>query len=371
MRENVTTGKRPTPHDRLPAALPEPLRYAPVRVNSSTSNLKPVPVRDALDPEQLAAEIVPQNRPVVLRGLAAQWPAVREAGKSAKGLRDYLLRFDAKRPIRTLIADAAVRGRFFYRDDMRGFNFERREETIQDALDRLIGQLESDGAPATYVESTPIAEHLPGFSQENPLALLPATVAPRIWIGNAVTAQTHFDLKENIACVVAGRRRFTLFPPDQLPNLYVGPFDFTISGPPVSMVSLYNPDFDRYPKFKEALEQAQTAELGPGDAIYIPYMWWHHVESLERFNVLVNYWWNAARTLGGSPFDCLLHGVLALRDLPPAQRDAWRMVFDHYLFQRNGDPMAHLAAENRGMLGAMTPARAREIKALLVRILSK
>jgi hypothetical protein len=332
-------------------------------------NLQSVPVREDISPEQFVVEILQQNRPVVLRGVAAQWPAVVAGRKSAHAMRDYLRRFDAKRPIRTLVADAAVHGRFFYRDDMRGFNFERRDETIGEALDRLIGQLETDRAPATYIESTPIAEHLPGFTQENSLALLPPTVAPRIWIGNAVTAQTHFDLKENVACVVTGRRRFTLFPPEQLPNLYVGPFDLTISGPPVSMVSLYEPDFARYPKFDEALAHAQTAELGPGDAIYIPYMWWHHVESLERFNVLVNYWWNTARTFGGSQYDCLLHGILALRDLPPAQRDAWRMMFDHYVFQRNGDPMAHLAPENRGMLGAMSPERAREIKSLLVRIL--
>jgi hypothetical protein len=333
--------------------------------------LQSIPVRESVDPAQFHAEIVPLNRPVVLRDLAAKWPAVREGNKSARALRDYLLRFDSGRPIRAMIADAAVQGRFFYRDDMRGFNFERREQPLRDALDGLLGQPDGAPAPATYIESTPMAEHLPGFSLENLLALLPPSVAPRIWIGNAVTAQTHFDLKDNIACVVAGRRRFTLFPPEQLPNLYVGPFDFTLSGPPVSMVSLYDPDFDRYPKFKEALEHAQVAELGPGDALYIPYFWWHHVESLERFNVLVNYWWNPARSLGGSPFDCLLHAVLALRDLPISQRDAWRIVFDHYVFQRSGDPMAHLAPENRGLLGAMTPEHAREIKSILVRVLSR
>lgn len=345
------------------------LRYA--REDMSLPTLQPIPVRDNVDRAQFDSEILTQNRPVVLRGLAATWPAVREGDKSPSALRDYLLGFDSARPVRAMVADAAVQGRFFYRDDMRGFNFERREEPLRSALDRLLGQLDVERVPATYIESTPIAEHLPGFSQENSLALLPATVAPRIWIGNAVTTQTHFDVKDNIACVVAGRRRFTLFPPDQLPNLYVGPFDFTLSGPPVSMVSLHEPDFDRYPKFREALAHARTAELGPGDALYIPYMWWHHVVSLERFNVLVNYWWNTARTIGASPLDCLLHGVMALRDLPPAQREVWRTVFDHYVFQRNGDPMAHLAPEHRGMFGAMTPEHAKEIKAILVKILSR
>jgi hypothetical protein len=330
-----------------------------------------VPVREDVDPERFHAEVVAQARPVVLRGLVAQWPAVSAGANSAAALRNYLLQFDAGRPLRVLIGDPSIQGRFFYRDDMRGFNFERLELKLGEALDGLLAGLEVEAAPAAYVESTPLAEHLPGFAEQNSLPLLPASVGPRIWIGNAVTAQTHFDLQQNIACVVAGRRRFTLFPPDQLPNLYAGPFDFTLSGPPVSMVSLHDPDLARYPRFTEALAHAQVAELGPGDALYIPYFWWHHVESLERFNVLVNYWWNPARGVGGSPFDVLLHAILTLRDLPPAQRDAWRTVFDHYVFLRNGDPMAHLAAEHRGMLGPMTPERAREIKSILIRLLSK
>lgn len=331
----------------------------------------PIPVFDEVDLERFRSEILSLNRPAVLHGLVAGWPAVREGKSSPRAFSDYVLRFDAGRPIRALTAEPSIKGRFFYREDMRGLNFERKQETFRTAFDRLLALIDVEEPPATYVESTPIPEHLPGFAQENVLALLPPTISPRIWVGNAITVQTHFDLNDNIACVVAGRRRFTLFPPEQLPNLYVGPFDFTLSGPPVSMVSVQAPDFARYPKFREALEHAQTAELGPGDALYIPYFWWHHVESLEKFNVLVNYWWNPARTLGGSPFDCLLHAILTLRDLPPAQRDAWRIVFDHYVFQRNGDPMAHLAPEHRGMLGAMTPEKAREIRSILVRMLSR
>src|SRR5688572_16873150 len=188
-------------------------------MNAFVSTLEPIAVREDIGLEQFDAEIVPQNRPVVLRGLTAQWPAVAEGRKSPRALRDYLLRFDAGKPIHAMVADASIQGRFFYRDDMRGFNFERRPQSLQVALDGLLDGLNAARSPATYVESTPIPEHLPGFSKENSLTLVPPAIAPRIWIGNAVTAQTHFDLKDNIACVVAGRRRFTLFPPDQLPNL--------------------------------------------------------------------------------------------------------------------------------------------------------
>src|SRR5690606_31993138 len=139
----------------------------------------------------------------------------------------------------------------------------------------------------TYAGSVPIPNSIPEFGAGNRLELLPASVVPRIWIGNAVTVWTHYDLSANVACVVAGKRRFTLFPPEQLVNLHVGPLDFTLAGQPVSLVDLEAPDYDQYPRFREALAHAQVAELAPGDALFIPNLWWHHVKSLDRFNVLV------------------------------------------------------------------------------------
>ena len=202
------------------------------------------------------------------------------------------------------------------------------------------------------------------------LALLPPSVAPRIWLGNQLVVQTHFDLSSNIACVAGGRRRFTLFPPEQVANLYVGPIEFNISGPPISMVSLRNPDLARFPRFAEALAASQSAELAPGDAIYIPYGWWHHVEALEPFNVLVNYWWNEARQVG-SPFDSMLHAILTLRDLPPEQRAVWRTLFEHYVFTSGDESMSHLPREQRGMLGPPSPERAQAIRAILARAFTR
>src|SRR3712207_9345290 len=97
-------------------------------------------------------------------------------------------------------------------------------------LERLIRDRSNSNPYAVAVQSIPVPELLPGFETENSLDLLEPSVVPRIWMGNAIRVAPHYDLMENIGVVVAGRRRFTLFPPDQVSNLYVGPFELTPAG---------------------------------------------------------------------------------------------------------------------------------------------
>jgi hypothetical protein len=325
----------------------------------------------AVDAVRFRDEILPLNQPAVLKGLVKDWPAVQSGLQSDAALCDYLKGFDAGKPVETLFGPPAIKGRFFYSEDLQGLNFERRTQPVSETLTQLLAAKGSAQPPALFIQSASLPDCLPDFGRDNALALAGVGAVPRIWIGNRVTVTTHYDLSDNIACVVAGRRRFTLFPPEQIENLYVGPIHFTLAGQPVSMVPLDAPDLERYPRFAKALEAAQTAELEPGDALYIPYFWWHHVQSLADFNVLVNYWWNAAHDFGGLPYDCLLHGFLTLRHLPANQRAAWRAMFDHYVFQTGTDPVAHLPPENRGALAPMTPELAAQIKAGLLRRLSR
>jgi hypothetical protein len=316
-------------------------------------------------------EILPQNEPAVLKGLLKDWPSVQAGLNSNQALCDYIKKFDCGRPVETLFGDPSIGGRFFYTDDLSSVNFVRKSEKISATLETLLRHVDDVEPPAIFIQSASVPDFLPKFSNENAIDLAGPAAIPRIWVGNSITVTTHYDISDNIACVVGGRRRFTLFPPDQIRNLYVGPIHFTLAGQPVSMVSLDAPDLIRYPRFEQALAMAQVAELEAGDAIFIPYFWWHHVKSLERFNVLVNYWWDEAKANLGSPYDCLLHGFLTLRHLPANQRAAWRAVFDHYVFQTDADPVAHLPPERRGALGEMTPDLAAHIKAALLKRLNR
>jgi hypothetical protein len=336
------------------------------------TELAPIRTISAPAPDAFRAEIVPAAQPVVLKGLVDHWPAVAEARKGAGALVDYLMQFDAGKLVETIFGAPEIEGKFFYGADLKSLNFTRRPAPLAESLAAIQNSGGSEAAAgAIYIQSVPAADYAPGFEQENTIDLAAPQSAPRLWIGNRLTVQTHFDLSENIACVVAGRRRFTLFPPEQLVNLYPGPFELTLAGPPVSMARLDDPDFARYPKFKEALAQAQVADLEPGDALYIPYFWWHHVRSLEPFNMLVNYWWNDARADLGSPFDCMLHALVSLRDMPERYRDVWRVMFDHYVFKTSGDPVAHLPAHAQGALGAHTPQMAQRLKITLLQAMAR
>lgn len=316
-------------------------------------------------------DIRPLGEPAVLRGLAADWPAVAAGRQSPQTLANYLKRFAVAREVPVLVGPPEICGRFFYQEGLRALNFSRGAAALPAFLDRLLASAGDARPEALAVQSEPVTELLPGFREENDIALLDPPAVPRAWIGNAVRVAAHYDVKENIGVVVAGRRRFTLFPPQQVANLYPGPFELTPAGTPVSLADPAHPDLDRFPRFAEALAHAQGAELEPGDAIYIPYHWWHAVDSLAPVNLFVNYWWNPAMTGLGAPYDALLHAFLAFRHLPPEQRAAWRLMFDHYIFCTGGDPSEHLPPDVRGVMGAPTPEQLRAMRAMLRQALAR
>ena len=265
-----------------------------------------------------------------------------------------------------LLARPEVQGRFFYDDTLTGMNFSREKAPLDVVLDALAQMDGQPDAPSLYVGSTTVDTCLPGFRAANDLPFGQRDPLVSVWLGNRSRIAAHFDLPDNLACVVAGRRRFTLFPPEQLPNLYVGPLDLTPAGQAVSLVDFAQPDLARFPRFAQALEAAQVVELEPGDAVFIPSMWWHHVESLAPFNVLVNYWWRQSPDYMDSPIGALMAALLTMRDLPPAQRAIWRDVFDHYIFGADDTTSAHIPPHARSALAPITDSGARHLRQALL-----
>lgn len=308
---------------------------------------------DRPGPQVFQDEIYPKARPAIMRGVGAELEPVKLAQQSPEAFAEYLKAEIGDRPVNVLAARPDAGPTFFFEGGISALNFERGKLPFPKFVEHVFGP--SSDARMLYIESTPVADLSPSLARALHLPMVPPSIQPLIWMGNKTGTQTHFDVQQNIAYCVGGKRRFTLFPPDQTPNLYMAPFESSPSGAPVSLVRIEDPDFERFPKFREALDNAMVAELEPGDALFIPYMWWHHVKALGTFNVLVNYWWNEHAAMG-NPIDAMLHAILALRDLPPPMREAWRTMFETFVFKAHGEPMDYLDPAERGGMGAFDEA---------------
>ena len=296
-------------------------------------------------------EIYPAARPAILRQVAADLAPVQMAKRGTGELADYLKQAIGERAINVLASNPDAGPTFFFDGDVSRLNFQRGTMPFSRFVDSVLSP--DRGDQMLYLESTKVADLSPELASALHLPILSTQVQPRVWMGNNTGTHTHFDVMQNVAYVLSGKRRFTLFPPDQTPNLYMAPFEASPSNAPVSMVKLEDPDFERFPRFREAQEQALVADLEPGDGIFVPYMWWHHVKAEGDLNVLVNYWWNEHEGMG-TPLDAMLHSILAVRDLPEPMRNAWQTMFETFVFKQHGEPMDHVEPQLRGGLGPHT-----------------
>lgn len=322
------------------------------------------------------ASLLEQQQPVIFRGLASHWPLAAAGRQGARAAIDYLKRFDAGRPVVGYTGAPAIKGRYFYRDDLAGLNFQAQRVPLSPYLDTVASHLETAESPSFYVGSTDLDAYLPGLRAENDLGLPapadgcdPPTVS--IWMGNRTTAATHFDMSNNLACCLVGRRRFTLFPPEQIENLYPGPLEPTPGGQVVSLVDPSRPDLDRFPRYSLAADAGEIAELEPGDVLFYPALWWHNVEALDAFNAMINYWWNPAPAFMDTPMTTLLHGMLSLRDRPAAEKQAWRALFDYYVFGDAGGPARHLPPAVQGDLAPLDEISSRRLRARIMQKLNR
>jgi hypothetical protein len=313
-------------------------------------------------------ELLAAGHPALLKGIVRDWGLVQAALESTQAAMACLRACYNGKPVQYSYGGPEVAGRPFYNDDFTDLNCEVRRGGLDQLLDEIATHADDVHPPTYYMASLLVDSCLPGFRSENDLdfAAHGVQAPPSIWIGNRVTASCHYDVPNNIACCTVGRRRFTVFPPEQIANLYPGPLEPTPGGQVVSVVDFANPDFERYPRFREALAAGQSAVLEPGDAIFIPSMWWHHVQGLDAFTVLINYWWSSMPAHMPTPMHALYHALWAIRDRPEREKQAWRDVFDYYVFGPGERAGEHLPQSARKLLGPIDANLARQVRAMLI-----
>ena len=322
----------------------------------------PITEVNGLSRERFERDVVPTYRPVVMRGLVAHWPLVGHAGAGLEAALRYLDDFALQgQTVDALLARPSPERSFGYRPRLDGFNFAHEKRTLADMFEQLWRYSHFEEPPSLAVQSALVAEALPGLALDHACPLLDAAVAPRIWIGNRATVPAHFDDSHNLACVAAGRRRFTLLPPQCAPLLYLGAPDYAPTNAPMTVVpELHSADLAQFPLLREAMKQAVVAELAPGDAIYIPPLWFHQVEALApHLNILLNYWWRPPAPHGRKDdlhMTAMRLAMLAYRHLPEGEREGWRALLGHYVFGAQGEGLAHIPEDRRHLFSAVDAA---------------
>ena len=315
-------------------------------------DLPRVPERGAILRAEFEQDIVTANAPCIMRRQVAEWPIVAAGNGLPEALADHLTARANATPVQIWSAPSDSAGRFRYDETLTAVNFERRMATVAQLCVLLLRCASEPDAPSLFAGAVNLDTHLPALLPEVPMPLLdPAQERlTSLWIGTRSSTAAHWDRPANLACPIAGPRHFLLFPPQAIGDLYIGPIDFTLAGQPMSLVDAEAPDFVRFPRYADALAVAQVASLEPGDTLYLPPLWFHHVISPAALGAQINFWWleDASRI---SPLNTLLHALLTLKDLSASERASWRGLFDHYVFSAGPETASHIPPGARGVLG--------------------
>ena len=199
-----------------------------------------------------------RRRPVVIGELTAPWPA------RARWSVDHLKRVAGHRTVPVYDSQPA-----------RGHDHQHAATAhlpIADYVDRLHAG-ERDLRIFFLRVPTQLPELLGDFSYPDLGLPFVESLSVLFVGGRGSRVQMHFDIDraDIVLCHFGGPKRVILFAPDQTPYLYRVPFSFSA----LFDVAPDAPDYDRFPALARA--RGEFAELGHGDALYIPPGWWHFV----------------------------------------------------------------------------------------------
>ena len=219
---------------------------------------------DTISPAEFKRNYIDKNRPLIMRKMTANWPAMR------KWSFEYFASLQL--PKRLYLEKGNV---------MQGTP-EYDELDYSAYIRRLI---EDDGDASKrqgYLSVFKIFRAFPHLKEDVDFSLfsqfkLKNTAAG--WIGPAGTVTGyHIDWGDNVFAQICGRKEMRLVSPQD--SKYMYPNNRFDQGTTSSDVDATNYDSQRFPLFERATEYRVI--LQPGDMLFIPRGWWHHVRSLDK-----------------------------------------------------------------------------------------
>lgn len=113
------------------------------------------------------------------------------------------------------------------------------------------------------------------------------TFKVQAWFGpEGTVSPLHYDPYHNLLAQVVGTKRVRLFSPAQ--SKYLAPHQSKLLYN-TSQIDIENADTTKYPLFTKTC--CEECVLSPGEMLYIPSLYWHHVRSLE-ISFSVSFWWD-------------------------------------------------------------------------------
>jgi hypothetical protein len=248
--------------------------------------------------EHFEEEYLRPARPVVITGVVETWPAWRRWSL------DY---FSNALGDTSAITIATREGRIDIPEEL-GARFDRVR------LGEFVSKMRSGESLNSYV-AAPIRDFPARFFDDfiqPPYCSESKWYLSKFWLGpRGTVTPLHWDLPHNLSAQVIGRKRWILYPPTQLPLLY--PCQPWSRSPNVARVDPEGTDLARFPRFARARPVGTVLE--PGEMLYIPRLWWHHVRSLAE-NSALSFWF------GGAPYaiaGTIINAFKRVRGLYPGE----------------------------------------------------
>ncbi|MGB0646454.1 MAG: cupin-like domain-containing protein [Bradymonadia bacterium] len=219
-----------------------------------------------LDGDTFFQDYYVENRPVVIRGYANDWPA------KDKWTLSYLSEHYGQAKVR--ITDDRLSNP--------NYDMEHARHTIHCSLHEFIERVSRNdsGNNAYMVANNRVIEQPEMAPLINDIFYDPAIFdaekwkgCSAFWLGPAGTVTPlHHDTCNILFVQLSGRKTFRLFSPLESDIL-------THARSMYADIDPENPDLLKHPNFQHVMEKCVT--LHPGDAIFLPIGWWHHVRSLD------------------------------------------------------------------------------------------
>jgi hypothetical protein len=143
-----------------------------------------IPGHELVDSESFLRRVAEPCHPAVIRGLVSAWPVTRSAALSPEHFHNYVAQFDSGKLAEVFVGERPIAGRFYYNEDLTGFNFDRQRMSFGAALDRIIAGIGRSERPSMYLGSNAVDDYLPGFSAQNALPIVSPGASARIWVGH-------------------------------------------------------------------------------------------------------------------------------------------------------------------------------------------